>query len=360
MRLQKRDLFLDEVRSIIITTKKLWNSAKKKTFLFTGCTGFFGIWLLKTFIEADKKLKLNCRLFVLTRNKKIKKTSFYKKLNTNKINFIYKDIRNFRNTNLKKIDYIVHGATTSALETYNKQNYKLKYSIIVNGTKNIINLARRLKCKNFFYMSSGAVYGYNLKKNKFNESQKIKIDKKNSKDNDITILGKAKFQAEKMIINEFKFSNTNYIIARFFSFIGPFMPLQVHYAAGNFLKSIIMNKNMHLLSNGKSLRTYMYIKDCIIWIIFSMFLNNSRNSGIYNIGGSKSISILKLAQKILAFNNNKSKIILDKKNKNFNFYVPSVSKFKKNFNPPKLLNLDNALKKTYFHIKRNMNLYGIS
>lgn len=358
--LKKKDFFLNETQSILNLTSYLWPKAKDKRFLFTGCTGFFGIWLIKAFIEADKKYKLNCKIYILTRNKKIKKSLFYKKINSRKLNFIFKDILNFQNLNLKKIDYIVHGATTSALETYRKQSYKLKYSIIVDGTKKILKFAKKIKCSNFFYMSSGAVYGYSKNFKKFREDKKIfnkyQISKK---ENDITILGKAKLKAERMVIRAFKNTNCNFIIARFFSFLGPFMPLQIHYAISNFLKNLAYRENIILSSSGASIRSYMYIKDCIVWLIILMFQSNKKLCNIYNVGSDKQISILSLAKKILKLKKNSSKIIVDKKNKNFNYYVPDISKFKNNFKIPKNINLDKALKKTLFHISNNPKDYFI-
>ena len=150
MLIKNKDFFFKDIDSILKSTRYCWINAKKKNFFFTGCTGFFGIWLLKVFSEANKKFKLNSNFYVLTRNKKIKKTFFYKIINNNKIKFIYGDVRSFEFLKLPKIDFIIHGATTSAVETYNKQNYKTKYSIIVDGTLNMINFSNKCNCKNFF------------------------------------------------------------------------------------------------------------------------------------------------------------------------------------------------------------------
>jgi dTDP-D-glucose 4,6-dehydratase len=90
-----------------------------------------------------------------------------------------------------------------------------------------------------------------------------------------------------------------------------------------------------------------------------MFQSNKKLCNIYNVGSDKQISILSLAKKILKLKKNSSKIIVDKKNKNFNYYVPDISKFKNNFKIPKNINLDKALKKTLFHISNNPKDYFI-
>ena len=355
----KQDLFFQEIESILKVTKNLWRRAEKKNFFFTGCTGFFGIWLLKVFSEANKKFNLRSNFYVLTRNKKIKKTFFYKIVNNNKLKFIYGDIRNFKFHKLPKIDFIIHGATTSAEETFNKQNYKTKYSIIVDGTLNILNFSNKKNCKNFFYMSSGAVYGYQKNKFKFNENLKINNKKKIKVENDITILGKAKLVAENFVKDNFKTKKSNYFIARFFSFVGPFVPLKIHYAVGNFLLNSILKKNIFLKSSGKSLRTYMYIKDCIIWIVMGIFLKNNITNKVFNIGGYEKVSIYNLAKKIISIDNSgKLKVIINRGNNDFNHYIPNINKFKKVFKPPKLLNLQNSLKRTRDHIQNNLEFYN--
>jgi nucleoside-diphosphate-sugar epimerase len=137
------------------------------------------------------------------------------------------------------------------------------------------------------------------------------------------------------------------------------MPLQIHYAISNFLKNFAYRENIILSSSGASIRSYMYIKDCIVWIIILMFQNNKKLNGTYNIGSHKQISILNLAKKILKLEKNSSRIVVDTKNKNFNYYVPDISRFKNNFEIPKSINLNEALKRTLFHIRNNPNSYFI-
>jgi nucleoside-diphosphate-sugar epimerase len=354
--IKNKDFFFKDIDSILKSTRYCWINARKKNFFFTGCTGFFGIWLLKVFSEANKKFKLNSNFYVLTRNKKIKKTFFYKIINNNKIKFIYGDVRSFEFLKLPKIDFIIHGATTSAVETYNKQNYKTKYSIIVDGTLNMINFSNKCNCKNFFYMSSGAVYGYKKNKYKFSENFKIRNTRKKI-ENDITVLGEAKLKAENLVKDNFKTKKGNYFIARLFSFVGPFMPLKIHYAIGNFLFNSILKKNIFLNSSGKSMRTYMYIKDCIIWIIMGIFLKKNIANKVFNIGGNDKISILSLAKKIAKLNDKNLKVIINKRNNQFNHYMPNINKFRKVFKPPKILDLNNSLKITRDHIQNNLEFY---
>ena len=39
----------DDFSEILNNTKYLWKNLKNNNIFFTGCTGFFGYWILKTF-----------------------------------------------------------------------------------------------------------------------------------------------------------------------------------------------------------------------------------------------------------------------------------------------------------------------
>ena len=61
--------FKDDLNLILEKTIDSWKNAKNKTFFITGGTGFFGIWLLMSFISINRTLKLNARIIILTRDK---------------------------------------------------------------------------------------------------------------------------------------------------------------------------------------------------------------------------------------------------------------------------------------------------
>ena len=110
----------EDINLIFEQNKSLWHKIKNKKILITGGTGPFGFWILKSFIFANETLKLKSKMYVLTRkiSKENKIFSFCKNEN---ITFIKGDVRNFKFNN-GKLDYIIHGATTTALETFRKQD----------------------------------------------------------------------------------------------------------------------------------------------------------------------------------------------------------------------------------------------
>jgi dTDP-glucose 4,6-dehydratase len=60
---------VEDLEHIYQNTQNIWESFRGKSIFLTGGTGFFGKWILHSFIYINQKLELNAKLIVLTRNK---------------------------------------------------------------------------------------------------------------------------------------------------------------------------------------------------------------------------------------------------------------------------------------------------
>jgi nucleoside-diphosphate-sugar epimerase len=349
----KKNIIDDTVAVFNSIRKKEWIKFKNKNIFLTGGTGPFGFWLLNTFIFANNKLSLNAKIYVLTRNKKKK---FFSLIKDKSIKVVEGDIRNFK-FNIGKIDFIIHGATTTASETFKKQDPFEKFSVLYDGTKRLIKFAKKQKVTKILFLSSGAVYGNRDKNISFKEDMKI-APSTNDLNFDISVLAEAKRCAEMLLMIFSKNSNCKINIARCFSFVGPFMPLNIHYAIGNFLKDAIQKKKIIINGNPKTKRSYLYFSDLTI-ILWKILLSN-KNQEIYNVGSDNQIDMLNLAKKIKKIS---PKISIEFKNKiqkeKPNFYVPNINKIKKHFGFKIKNKIDKAIKKTYLEILNNSSFYKL-
>jgi dTDP-glucose 4,6-dehydratase len=110
--------------------------------------------------------------------------------------------------------------------------------------------------------------------------------------NPITTYGKAKRIAENLCIH----SDVNSVVARCFAFVGPGLPLNAHFAIGNFIRSCMRNEPIMIRGDGTPLRSYMYSSDLVEWLLRIMV--NSKPGEIYNVGSDVPISMVDLAHRV--------------------------------------------------------------
>ena len=263
---------------------------QNKNLYITGGTGLFGIWLLD-FLDFLKKngYKLG-KVHVLSRSP----SRFLKNrdhLLSNK-SFIWHEgsMESFE-MEKSEIHFAIHGAATSAYETFNSYNNLVKFRTNVLGVEKFIDSVVKNRIPRVLFLSSGSTYGSlssNASKGLKEDSllAPLTSDTGNS-------LGHAKRIGELLFFLRQGESGYSFSVARCFTFVGPFLPLNLHYAVGNFILNSLRNEKIIVKSGGSAVRSYMYLSDFIHWLLSILVYGDSGE--IYNVGSNKQISILDLA-----------------------------------------------------------------
>ena len=172
---------LEDLEYIFQNTKDIWEPLRGKSIFLTGGTGFFGKWLLESFIYVNKKLDLNAKIISLSRNPElfIQEYPFYN-AHTNSVKFVKGDILTFDFKIDEEVQFIIHAAT-AASDSLNKYNPLLMMDTITLGTRNVLDFALTQPIKGFLFVSSGAVYGKQpFDVSNIQETDSFKIDINNS------------------------------------------------------------------------------------------------------------------------------------------------------------------------------------
>ena len=212
-------------------------------------------------------------------------------------------------------------ANASAKDTYKGISQIRKYNILINATRAVQNIVEKGGVKRVIFTSSGVAYG------------NMKYDYKEEYGSNInhlckqSTLGFAKLVCEHQLNSVCTEKNCNLVIARCFSFIMEYMPMDIHYAVGNFIENAIKNEDIVIKSDGNDVRSYQYLEDTCIWLEKLMIMEKPPQ--VINIGSDEKIKIRDLALLVKEIVNNESQIkILNQSPPNDNqrraFYVPNL------------------------------------
>lgn len=278
----------EDLDQILEHTEHLWDDIRGERIFITGGTGFIGTWLLESFAWANERLCLNACAHVLTRNPE----AFFAKAPhlaaSKSFRFQKGDVRSFVFPS-GSFSHIIHAATEASAKM-NIEYPLLMLDTIVEGTRRTLEFARQCRCNTFLLTSSGAVYGKQRP-----EVSHMPEDYVGAPDLSCSAsaYGEGKRIAELLCTLYAEKYGIGTKIARCFAFVGPYLPLNVHFAVGNFIRDGLQGSAIRVLGNGAPYRSYLYASDLTEWLWTILF--KGENCKPYNVGSERSISIADLA-----------------------------------------------------------------
>lgn len=242
-----------------------------KRILITGCNGLIGGTLLDFFMFLNKKYQANIKIICLVRQD-LKKHMFF---DYSDISIIKQDIREEIKID-GGLDYIFNIASNAHPQAYDKEPIDTMLTNII-GVKNTLELARE-KNSILLYTSSSEIYG-ELKEGCENhiENQYGFIDILNPR----SCYSESKRAAETLISCYAKEHCVKSIIVRPGYIFGARFSEHNTRADVEFIKNVLLDKDIILKSPGKQYRSYCYVLDCISAILFT--LNYKHYNEAYNI-----------------------------------------------------------------------------
>lgn len=258
------------------------------TLLLTGGTGFVGSWLLESVLAASRRLAVNINLVVLSRDPETFLDARPHLHAVPGLVFLRGDVRTADAGDLTP-DAVIHAATP-ARASFNVQQPDEMLDVIERGTERMIALAQRAGQIPFLFTSSGAVYGKQPPGvTHVDETYSGAPDPMNP----VNAYHEGKRVAE-LRGSIAALSGLGFVSARLFAFLGPLLPLDEHFAAGNFIRDALAGDEISVAGDGTAVRSYLYPTDLAVWL-WALLARGQRGAA-YNVGSERSVSIAELAE----------------------------------------------------------------
>ncbi len=254
----------------------------------TGATGFVGSWLLESFLRAEDAFALGARMSVLTRGPEVFARAAPHLALHRAIEVLKGDVRD-AGLVVGRFDAVIHAATPASAKL-NTEEPLTMMDTVVSGTRRVLEVARRSGNIPFLFTSSGAVYGRQPP-----EMAVLREDYTGGPDplDARNAYHESKRLAELQCAVYAAMNAVRPKIARLFAFVGPYLPIDRHFAVGNFVRDALAGRPIVIEGDGTPIRTYLYAADMTSWLWRILVLG--RENRPYNLGSEAPRSIAETA-----------------------------------------------------------------
>jgi dTDP-glucose 4,6-dehydratase len=302
---------------------------------------------LHTFIQLRKSFDLNSTLTVLSRDPKGFLDSCPEFVDQPGLDLIAGDVRSFTPPAGRTFDFVIHGATAASAKS-DQDDPEEMYSVITDGTQHLLEVVKRCEARRLLYISSGAVYG--------TQPPGLSHIPETYEGVPTTAYGRGKKASEQLCLDA-STGRFECVIARPFAFVGPYLPLDTHFAIGNFIQDCLENRPIVIRGDGTPLRSYLYAADLAEWL-WTLLLRGEHGRA-YNVGSEDAISIRDLACLVRECAGTQNEILVQEQAKAGVLparYVPSVTRVRQELGLIPRCSLSDGIRRTLaWHRKIRLN-----
>lgn len=258
------------------------------------------------------------------------------------VKFIKADINNYADIvpifGRFDFDYVFHYAAVVGVER--TLEHPIGVLEDIEGIKNVLSLSKNSGVKRVFYSSSSEVYG---------EPFEIPQNEQTTPLNSRLPYAIVKNVGEAFMKAYAREYHLDYTIFRFFNTYGP--KQSNDFVIPRFVKLALKNQPIPIYGDGHQTRSFCFIDDnvdtCVKALEEGLYVND-----VLNVGNDLEISILELAEKVIALSGSQSEIVHlpALKEGDMNRRCPDISKMKVVLNRD-LVSIDEGLKVMIAHYR---------
>ncbi len=270
------------------TSARTWEDLRGARLLVTGGTGFVGTWLLAGFSWANRELGLDVTAVVVSRDP----AAFLLREpwvgEESWIVLVPGDVRSLH-TPTGRFSHVVAGAAPADARLAAQAPFTLMETI-VEGCARTLRAAGAAGARRVLLLSSGAVYGRGSERlEHVPEDFEGVIERLDPR----FAYHEAKRAMEALGVAAAAQKGLEVTLARLFAFVGPWLPLDRHFAAGSLIRDGLAGGPIVVHGDGSPERSFLYAADMAVWLLTILARGADRRA--YNVGSERSVSVSELA-----------------------------------------------------------------
>lgn len=332
----------EDLDLVLSLTAAFWSRYRGARLFVTGGTGFIGGWLLEVVLHANRILGTGMDVIALTRNPDRAMGRQPHVFGAPDVTLVAGDVTSF-DLNLGKIDLCVHAAADAA-DSSGAVDERHVLDVAMTGTRRVLDQVTAGTVSRVLVFSSGAVYGKQPPALARIPETFARVPGTMDAE---SAYARGKRAAEQIACEHARMGGIAVTMARIFALLGPNLPFDGPFAAGNFIRDALGGRAIEIHGDGRPVRSYLYAADACVWLLHILMSGKSQQA--YNVGSEQELSIAELAQRVVRANGTHLPIrVRDVPDPHVPAprYVPDTAKARSELGLAEYTSLDAALLKT--------------
>lgn len=275
---------------IILDNPIDWEKFRDKTVLVTGAAGRLGMYLVEAVSKANIDWNLNITILALARDREKLEKVYGQSLQLPYLHTLVQDVTEPVRWE-GNVDYIIHTAGLASPQDFTSRPVDTLWGHL-QGTRNILELAKEKKTERVLYVSTVEVYGEWKSEEGILETDMgpVRCDQARA------CYPEAKRMCETMLAAYEAQYGVKYTGVRLCHTFGPGISLHDGRAFAEFLRNVLEGQDIALQSDGSAVRTYTYVADAVGAMLLAFTKGREHYYNIANL--ENEISIRDLAELI--------------------------------------------------------------